>query len=269
MGTQGELQAKRSWPLQADFAAIAALVIVVAVGAGTFVHFQSEADAKQAAVADANFAANRAAKQIALGFETFRAVSAPTAASPSVGQIFANPTACNLSYAPLAAFDTGHIDIVRVDGSVVCSSLKADHATTYSGAPWLQSSAPVVAAPLVDAANGNQVVVYAYPIPGLGFLAWFLDLKPLGPKLGSEYGSGVHQLEFLVTSSDGSAIVARSVGPEMWTGASLVGTPFAQTAGTADRNDVTGRPRWHGQAAVTVSGWKGYGAAHQCASLRS
>ncbi len=267
MGTQGELQAKRSWPLQADFAAIAALVIVVAVGAGTFVHFQSEADAKQAAVADANFAANRAAKQIALGFETFRAVSAPTAASPSVGQIFANPTACNLSYAPLAAFDTGHIDIVRVDGSVVCSSLKADHATTYSGAPWLQSSAPVVAAPLVDAANGNQVVVYAYPIPGLGFLAWFLDLRPLGPKLGSEYGSGVHQLEFLVTSSDGSAIVARSVDSGMWTGASLVGTPFAQTAGTADRNDVTGRPRWYGQAAVSVAGWKVYVGADKAGAL--
>jgi PAS domain S-box-containing protein len=229
----------RSWSLQADFAAIAVLVIVVAVAAGAFVHVQSESDAKQAAVADANFAASKAAKQIALGFETFRAVSAPTAGSPSIGQIFANPSACNLSYAPIAAFDTGHIDIVRLDGSVVCSSLKTPLVATYAGATWLNASAPVVVAPTADAANGDQVAVYAYPIPGKGFLAWFLDLKPLGPKLASEYGSGVHQLEFLVASSDGSAIVARSMDSGRWTGAALLGTPFAQSSDVPDRTDVS------------------------------
>ncbi len=267
MGAQGDLLAKRSWPLQADFAAIAVLVVVVAVGAGGFVHIQSAADAKQAAVADANFAANRAARQIALGFETFRAISAPTAASPTIGQIFANPAACNLSYAPIAAFDTGHIDIVRLDGSVVCSSLKQAHAATYAGAPWLEATAPVVVAPLPDAANGNQVAVYVYPIPGLGSLAWFVDLKPLGPKLLSEYGSGVHQLEFLITSNDGSAVVARSVDSGTWTGASLRGTPFAQAGGNLDRNDVTGKARWYGEAAVIGAGWKVYVGADKASAL--
>ena len=126
--------AKRNWPLQADFAAIAVLVILVAVAAGAFVHVQSEADARQAALADANFAANRAAKQIAFGFDTLQAVSAPTASNPSIGQIFKSPGACNVSYAPIAAFDTGHIGIVRPDGSVVCSSLKPAH-TTRARAP--------------------------------------------------------------------------------------------------------------------------------------
>jgi PAS domain S-box-containing protein len=267
MGTQGDLRAKRSWPLQADFAGIAVLVILVAVAAGAFVHVQSEADAKQAAVADATFAANRAANEIALGFETFRAVSASAAASPSVGQIFANPTACNLSYAPIAVFDTGHIDILRLDGSVVCSSLKQAHAAAYAGAAWLRATAPVVEAPMLDSADGNQVAVYVYPIPSLGFLAWFLDLKALGPKLASEYGSGVHQLEFMVTSSDGSAIVTRSLDSGTWTGARLQGTPFAQSGATPDRNDVTGRPRWYGQAVVTGSGWKVFVGADKAGAL--
>src|ERR1700682_2681734 len=180
VGVQGNSRAPtRSWSLQADFAAIALLVVLVAIAACAFVHFQSEADARQAAVADANFAANRAARQIAIGFDTFRAISAPTATSPSIGQVFRNPALCNVSYAPIAAFDTGHIDIVRLDGSVVCSSLKQAQASTYAGATWLDSAAPVVVAPILDAANGNQVAVYAYPIPGQGVLASFLDLAAL------------------------------------------------------------------------------------------
>ncbi len=243
------------------------LVVLFAVAAGAFVHLQSEADAKQAAVADANFAATRAARQIQLGFETFRAVTAPTASSPTIAQVFTNPTLCNLSYAPIAAFDTGHVDVVRLDGSVVCSSLMPVGTTTYAGAKWLQASAPVVVAPTVDAANGNQVAVYAYPIPGKGFIAWFLDLKPLGPRLASEYGSGVHHLEFLVTTSDGSAIVARSVDSDKWTGAILSGTPFAQTADSTDRSDVAGNARWYGQPIVIAAGWKVYVGADRAAAL--
>jgi PAS domain S-box-containing protein len=268
MGTQGNSSpAKRSWPLQADFAAIALLVVLVAAAAGALVHVQSEADAKQAAVADANFAASRAAKEIAIGFETFQAISAPTATSPSTGQIFPSPSACNLSYVPIAAFDTGHVDIVRLDGSVVCSSLKPAHAATYAGATWLLASAPVFVAPIVDVATGNEVVVYAYPIPGQGFLAWFLDLEPLGPKLEAEYGSAVHQLEFLVVSGDGSAIVTRSIDSAKWTGASLHGTPFAQAITIPDRNDVSGNPRWYGKAKIAAAGWTLYVGADKAGAL--
>ena len=268
MGTQGNSSpAKRSWSLQADFAAIALLVVLVAAAAGALVHVQSEADAKQAAVADANFAASRAAKEIAIGFATFQAISAPTAISPSTGQIFASPSACNLSYVPIAAFDTGHVDIVRLDGSVVCSSLKPAHAATYAGATWLLASAPVFVAPLVDVATGNEVVVYAYPITGQGFLAWFLDLKPLGPKLEAEYGSAVHQLEFLVVSGDGSAIVTRSIDSAKWTGASLHGTPFAQASTIPDRNDVSGNPRWYGKAKIAAAGWTLYVGADKAGAL--
>jgi len=258
--------ARRSWPLQADFAVVAVLVVLVGAAAAGFVHLRSDADARQSAVTDANFAAQRAAKQIKFGFDTFESITAPIAKSPTLAQVFADPTQCGIGYAPIASFDTGHVDIVRLDGSVVCSSLKTN-GTSYAGQAWLLASQPVFAAPTVDAANGNQVAVYAYPIPGLGFIAWFVDLKPLGPKLAYEYGSGTHQLEFLITNGNGSAIIARSLDSGRWTGAKLAGTPFANAADLVDRSDVQGTARWYGEANVDGAGWKVYVGADQAAAL--
>ena len=34
--------------------------------------------------------------------------------------------------------------------------------------------------------------------------------QPIGPKLASEFGSGTHQLEFVVVGQHGTSIVARS-----------------------------------------------------------
>jgi PAS domain S-box-containing protein len=216
---------------------------------------------------DATFAAERAAKQIKFGFDTYESITAPLAKSSVWAQVFADPTQCGIGYAPIASFDTGHVDIVRLDGSVVCTSLGKGSTTTYAGQTWLQATKPTFAAPAVDAANGNQVAVYAYPIPGLGFIAWFVDLKPLGPKIASEYGSGTHQLEFLITSSDGSAVIARSEDSARWTGATLAGTPFATATDPVNRNDVEGKPRWYAVSNVDGAGWKVYVGADQAAAL--
>src|SRR5260370_34816231 len=60
----GAPAARRRWPLQADFAVVAVLVILAGAAAGVFVHGRSDADAKQAQLADANFAAGKAAAHI-------------------------------------------------------------------------------------------------------------------------------------------------------------------------------------------------------------
>jgi PAS domain S-box-containing protein len=271
VGTQGKARpdTKRGWPLQADFAVIAILVLLVGVAAGAFVHLRSEADAKKAAVLDAGYAAERAAKQIKFGFDTYESVTAPLAKATAWAQVFADPTLCSISYAPIASFDTGHVDVIRMDGRVVCSSLGKGSKTTYAGQAWLEATKPTFAAPLVDAATGNQVAVYAYPIPGLGFIVWFVDLKPLGPKLAYEYGSGTHQLEFLVVgpTGEGSFIVARSENSAKWTGAKLAGTPFSRASDPVDRNDVDGKPRWYAVANVEGAGWQVYVGADQAAAL--
>jgi len=135
------------------------------------------------------------------------------------------------------------------------------------GAPWLQSSTPTVVAPALDPATGNQVAVYAYPIAGKGAVVWFFDLKTIGPKLASEFGSGTHQLEFLVVSRDGSQVITRSIEPDKWTGARLSGTSFPQSGSSTDMTDVGGVERWYGQARVTNSGWTVYVGANKAAAL--
>ena len=252
---------KRGWPLQADFAVIALLVLLVGATAGALVHVRSEADAKKSALTDATFAAGRVATQIKLGFDTYASITGPVANASTTPAVFADPTKCNIGYAPIASFDTGHVDVVRLDGSVVCSSLGKSHAATYAGQDWLQATRPVIAAPVVDPTNGNPVAVYAYPVPGLGFVAWFMDLKPLGPKLASEYGSGTHHLEFLIANTDGSAVIARSLESSKWTGAKLAGTPFASAT------DVDGKARWYAETNVDGAGWKVYVGADPTAAL--
>ena len=42
---------------------------------------------------------------------------------------------------------------------------------------------------------------------GMWTLTWFLDLTPLGPKLESEFASGDHQFEFVITSHAGRSVV--------------------------------------------------------------
>ena len=271
MGTQGQarLGVKRGWPLQADFAVIALVVLMVGVGAGAFVHLRSEADAKKAAVIDAGYAAERAAKQIKFGFDTYASLTAPLATTAAWAAAFADPTLCSVTYAPIASFDTGHVDVIRPDGRVVCSSLGKGSTTTYAGQAWLEATKPTFAAPLVDAATGNQVAVYVHPIPTLGFFVWFVDLKALGPKLAYEYGSGTHQLEFLVVGStgEGSFIVARSESSAKWTGQKLEGTPFSRASNAVDRSDVEGKPRWYAVANVEGAGWQVFVGADQAAAL--
>jgi PAS domain S-box-containing protein len=280
MGSQGvfppshsdhidESATRRRWTLQADFAVIALLVIIAGAAAGAFVHIQSAADAKRAALADANFAAGKAAAQIRSGLEIVKLKSTqPVANTPTPAEDFANPSGCRLGAAPIGAFDTGRIDIVRLDGSVVCSSLNPKPAgTLYAGASWLQTAAPAFVAPSTDPLTGIKVAVVAYPVGTLGVIAWFFDLTSVGPKLASEFGSGVHQLEFLVTNSNASAIIARSANAGTWTGATLLGTPFASALDPVDRMDVEGRPRWYGRADVDTGGWKVYVGADKAAAL--
>jgi hypothetical protein len=261
---------KRGWPLRADFAVVGLLVILLGAAAGAFVHLRSDEDARQAAEADASFAARKAAAQITSGLDIIKVASAGStvANAPSLAQDFANPSGCHLGNAPVGAFDTTRIDLVRLDGSVACSSRKpVASGTMFAGQSWLRTTAPAFVAPIVDPLTGRQVAVVSYPVGNLGVIAWFLDLEPVGPKLASEFGSGVDQLEFLVTSSDGKAIIARSIDSRKWIGAAIDGTPFAAASDPVDRNDVNGTPRWYGQASVNAAGWKVYAGADKAVAL--
>src|ERR1700738_1245737 len=144
---------RKGWSLRNYMALFTGVLIAVAALAGLAVRGQSEMDARQSASADASFAAQRAAAQLKAGFDIVQKVSVPLAADPAMATVFADPTKCGISFAPVGGFDTAHIDVVRLDGSIVCSSLKSASPgpfPVYQGQNWLQSSAPVSVGPTLD-----------------------------------------------------------------------------------------------------------------------
>jgi PAS domain S-box-containing protein len=255
------------WPLQGYFAAVGVVVMLAGAAAGGYVYVQSGNDARDAATKDASFTAGKAASQIATGVGLIRDTSAALTANRAAMQsLFTSPANCVLGYAPLGAFDSGRIDIVRTDGTVICSSKPGVTGKVFRAASWLKSADAVVVAPSADPLDGHQVATFTFPVAGLGLLAWFIDLDPLGPKLGSVFASGVHQLEFLIVSADGRSIVSRSIDSSKWTGRPVDGTPFASAADAVDRSDVGGTRRWYGVATVAGAGWKVYAGVDAAAA---
>ena len=268
--TKAKIVDRRGWSLRHYMSFFMLALLSVAVVAALAVRSLAEQDARQSAARDASFAAQRAASQLKSGFDQISAVSIPLARDPSIGQLFADPTKCNLGYAPLGAFTTGHIDILRLDGSVVCSSNKSAGARSspiYQGQTWLAASEPAVIAPVLDPATGNQVAIATFPIEGKGAFVWFLDLAPIGMNLESEFGSGVHQLEFLITSTDGLTVVSRSIDSAKWIGAKTSGTPFAAVTDRANRPDLNGTPRIYGPTTITAAGWHLFVGADESGAL--
>jgi len=260
----------KGWSLRRYMALFMGVLLVVAAIAAIAVRTIAEQDARQSASVDVNYAAQRAAKQLKSSFDAITAVSAPVANDPTTPQLFATTSPCSLGYAPVGIFSTGHIDLVRPDGSVVCSSIKSPLAGSnpiYKGQAWLIATEPSIVAPMLDPTTGNQVVVVSYPVGGQGVLAWFLDLAPLGPRLESDFGSGVHRLEFLITSKDGETVVVRSIDPAQWVGRNLTGTDFLRATDPASRPDLNGLRRIYAQSTIDSAVWHLYVGADEALAL--
>jgi len=258
---------RAGWPLLLYCTALATLVVVVATMAGAYVYQQSAADAQRSATGDARFAAGKAAAQLNSSLKFIESAMAPIAAAPSTAQLLSNPAGCILGFAPVGPFETGHIDLIRSDGSVACTSSKPKPAAAvYAGQAWLSPGAPTVVGPVTDSATGAIVAVIVYPIAGGGAMAWFLDLAAVGPKLAEEFASGVNELEFVITTADGHSVVARSINPVSWVGKNVGNPAFAGAAGGMDRADLDGIARWYGEASGP-SGWKVYVGADRATAL--
>ena len=267
---EGEIRPdRRGWSLRSYMALFMVVLLAVAAVAAFSARYMSEQDARRSALADTNFAAEKAAALLRSGFDQINDVSIPLSQDPGIGRLFADPTKCTLGYAPLGAFRTGRMDLVRLDGSVVCSSSKAaaaGGASPYNSQSWLSATTPTVVAPVLDPVTGGQVVVISYPIAGKGAFVWFLDLVPIGPLLASEFGSGTHSLEFLITGPN-QAIVARSIDSARSVGKKLSTTPSASTSPYTNSPDLNGTNRIYGDPIRNAAGWHLYVGADEAETL--
>jgi PAS domain S-box-containing protein len=258
----------KGWRIRTYMAWLVILVVAASAAGAFYVRTQSRQDALDDARSEAAYAAKTAAKPLAEGISTLQSLLSQVSGSDS-GQLLQHPEDCTLSYVKIGAFSTGHIDVLRADGSVACSSRpgQASSLPSYAGADWLPRAlgAPQFLAPVVDKASGAPAVLFSGNFTG-GAVVALIDLRSIGPDLTAEFG-GPHAMEFLVTTADGSAVLARSIDPARWVGAPLRNTAFARAASKEVRPDLSGAPRIYQQATVTPSGWKVYAGASEDAAL--
>jgi PAS domain S-box-containing protein len=199
------------------------LFVLVALGGAVailLVDRDAERDARRDAAEDAGYSAQTAAMQLAAHVALLKATATQLAANPGLTNAFESPESCTLTFQGIAGPDRSHLDVLRPDGAVACSSRPRGAASaTYAGSDWLPRALrePHFVAPLDDSVANGRVAVATAPIPGgAGVVAAFADLEVLGAYLAEQYGGGRENV-FLVTDADG-VVIARSLDPKRWLG---------------------------------------------------
>jgi two-component system cell cycle sensor histidine kinase/response regulator CckA len=257
----------RGWRLKTYFALLVAAFVAVAAVATTYVIVQSQRDGRKLAERDARFAAQTVAGQLGDAVAVLEGTVAQLAATPRIAAALDSPEGCALSFAGPPGVDAGHVDILRADGSVACSSRRPEGKAPlrgYAGEAWLQRArrGKRFEAPVIDAAVGGHAAVSAAPIRG-GVVAAFLALEPAGAGLAKLYGGG-RPVELSVTSA--RRVLMRSIDPELWVGDELDG-PLAQPSGVRERADLDGRMRIFATAAVPGTDWIVWAGEDKTAAL--
>jgi PAS domain S-box-containing protein len=250
---------------------LVALVVVFVIAAASGVLYgwvRARDNALASARADAAFAARLAATDLHTSVVAAQQAVGQVATSPGLPAALKSPVDppnCRLSFGDPTA---GHIDLVRPDGTVACSSRNADPDLEYTAAPWLSRAlaAPLLEGPVPDPTTGWRAAVVTAPVPGGGAVVGVINLQSLGPALADRFG-GPRRVELLVTTANDRTIVARSIEPARWVGANAAGTPFATAPGAVERPDVDGVPRLYGQADVEGTEWRVYGGAERGQAL--
>lgn len=250
----------RPWPLRVYVIGLA--IVFVAAAAANLVYQRSSAvnQARQTAEADARFAAALAARDLAAATAQVQKSVTITANVPGIAGV-ANGGSCSLQFPVTSPLTTGHLDIVRRDGAVVCSSLRTLSGLRYHGAPWLgkavarpRGSAALLSGPLTDPHGGHEALVSAAPVPGFGAVAAFIDLNPVGGMLATRLGGPLH-LQFLVSTAGQSRVLARSADPPRWVGKPLARAGFPRLSTHSQEADLDGVPSVYGAATVGDLGW--------------
>jgi PAS domain S-box-containing protein len=250
----------RGLPLHVYFLLLLGLFIAAAASGTVYVEIQGNRDGRQAALVDARFAARTAGMQLDSYLTVVQTMTRKLASNPKITQVLAHPATCSLTFDGIGGPDRSHLDLIRPDGTVACSSRVAQgppRAVRYGDAAWwARTGAPLSAAPMLDGATGTKVWVSSSPIPGgNGVVAAFVDLTVVGPRLAALYG-GPHGAEILVASADGQAVIARSLAPNRWIGTSLAGTGLVGGADGVKRTDLDGKSRLYAESRVASTGWR-------------
>jgi PAS domain S-box-containing protein len=138
----------------------------------------------------------------------------------------------------------------------------------YGAAGWLPLglTSQVTTAPYLDPLTGELSAVVASPVgAGLGAVIAMVTLAPVGPNLAASLG-GTRHLEFVVTNAE-RTLIARSIEPARWVGASVTGTPFASSSGPEERLGLDGIARLYAHSSLAGVPWMVFAGADRAAAM--
>ena len=252
----------RALPLRIYFALLFALVVLGAISGAYYVDREAERDARSAAKRDVLFSATTAANQLGAHIGSLKATPAALAANPQIDQILASPKGCTLTFQGIGGPDASHLDLIRRDGTVACSSRPLTPAATgrgYRDSPWLRRALvePLFLTAVVDDVTGKRALVATAPTPGgTGFVAAFGDLTATVKTLADLYGGG-RPTVFLITTAGNTRVISRSIDPERWSGVNLTPGQIDPRQGS-ERRDLDGVSRLYSHVQVPQAGWNLY-----------
>ncbi len=256
--------------LGAYFAALIVLFVLAGLAGALYVHVQSDRDAHTAGLHDATVAAQSAARLIGDGAIILQGALAGVSANPAeADDLLAHPSSCALTFAHIGAFPTGHLDIVRADGRIACSSASTVHTQTYASQPWFTASRgkPAALAPEADPLTGQPVAIFTAPFHR-GVAVGMVSLRAVGPDLSAEL-AGSKGIEYVVTAPDGGTVLAESGNPARWTGARLAGPTRFGRASSPDRTGLDGHQRLFAAATVPGLGWQVHAGLRRSVAMAS
>jgi signal transduction histidine kinase len=182
---------------------------------------------------------------------------------PQYADLLASPTAC--AFTSTDSQEQWNDDglksvfyINRFDGSPLCPAKDGVSAPNFARAGWFKEAVstgqPVQAGPIVDAATGHQILMFAAAIPEQQTVISFsVDLSSAGPTLLKRFGKTDPVPSFLLISADRSTEIGGSSGGS---GRKLAGTPYAAAPrGNRTFDDLDGVSRINGEAKTEAFGW--------------
>jgi signal transduction histidine kinase len=259
---------QRRWSLRVYILGLTGLLIAALAAGAVYTGWTAQRDAHRAADDGTSYAAKAAATAIAKDVKELQDGIVSTATTPGLAKLFSVGASCTLSFSGVGLFPSGHLDLVRNDGSVACSSLPKANGASYASASWFKDALQrsTLSAPYLDPVSRARVAVSAAPIPGEGMVVGAINLSPAATELTSTYG-GSSRYEFMLTTADGTTVLARSINAAQWSGRSLADTAFARNTGSGERRDVDGVSRIYGAATVAGTGWHVYAGEESAVAL--
>ena len=247
-------------PLRAYFVVLFAVALVAALAGAFFVDQALEQDARVEATRDALHAAENAAQDLSTHVATVRSASAQLAANPQIAAVLAQGAkGCTLSFSGIGGPDRSHLDILRADGTVACSSrplTSEARRTGYARSSWLSRAfrEQLFLDPVRDPVGGTSVVISSMPMPGgKGAVVAFLDLVAVGKYFDRRYAGGRETL-FLLRSSDRRTVIARSLHADRWIGTRVEANRFTGPNGS-EEEDLEGKTRLYVHVPIAGVGW--------------